>query len=562
MSTQDDPRRKSPEDTTRIFVSYSHADIRWAIRGEDPGHEGLRYTLIPWLQEQLRNDRVEIWCDPKLKDAPHEDFAERIQKEIALADIALPLLSEEFANSEFIQREELPPIKERQANRDLAVLSILVGPITKQARQKIGWLFRPTVLPSDVKPLLNFLSDEAEFRAKRIEILEAIRNTIEYIQAERLKPVQPEVTGLPTTPLGTDAPTNRTESDSVLAVQEVPIPPDLRSIVSSARIQQEGYGYVDNRAQVFGELMMKAGDEDATVFAWLESLVGDPEHSIADNAALVLLKQQQHPSAHTIERLMTLLRTATNAVVRRFVAADFANTWLGNAATWGAEVKAMVFRGLKYTSTHDDQNLARWAAMETLTTIGTAEAIEHVAHIVLSKQRGADSNPDDWVQAITYLTKSKSPLAGAALARICRECRDSDVLASTAYWLKCNFRPSASFSPDDREAIMHCMMALVTNTKIDEQGRSSAFALLIRLDPHRALSVVVASLETPCEGFDSLLVHGLREAQSNRDEFLRLLTQSSIAGIFRTRMESLARKSETPRDVAVSALELSKWVAV
>jgi hypothetical protein len=187
MNSRDNSKRKSPEDTIRIFVSYCYADIRWAIRGEDPGHEGLRYTLIPWLQEQLKNYKTEIWCDPKLKDAPYEDFAQRIQKEIALADIALPLLSEEFANAQFIEEYELPPIKQRHDNGDTVVLAILVGPISKQGRQKINWLFRPTVLPSDVKPLLNFLSDEAEFRAKRVEVLEALRNTIEYIRTERGK---------------------------------------------------------------------------------------------------------------------------------------------------------------------------------------------------------------------------------------------------------------------------------------------------------------------------------------------------------------------------------------
>src|SRR5208282_4269335 len=169
-----------------------HADIRWVIRGEDPGHEGLRYTLIPWLQEQLKNYKTEIWCDPKLKDAPFEDFAQRIQEEIALADIALPLLSEEFASSGFIEQQELPVIKQRHDKGAIVVLSILVGPITKRGRQKIDWLFRPTVLPSDVKPLLNFLSDEAEFKAKRIEILEAIQNTIEYIREGRIDPPPPE----------------------------------------------------------------------------------------------------------------------------------------------------------------------------------------------------------------------------------------------------------------------------------------------------------------------------------------------------------------------------------
>ena len=140
-----------------------------------------------------RITRPRIWCDPKLKDAPFEDFAKRIQAEIALADIALPLLSEEFASSSgFIEQQELPAIKQRHDNGDIVVLSILVGPITKRARQKINWLFRPTVLPSDVKPLLNFLSDEAEFKAKRIEILEAIQNTIEYIRKRRIDPPLPE----------------------------------------------------------------------------------------------------------------------------------------------------------------------------------------------------------------------------------------------------------------------------------------------------------------------------------------------------------------------------------
>lgn len=284
MTTPVGLKQQSAEDTIHIFVSYSHDDIQWAIRGDEPGHAGIKNTLIPWLHEQLKHDNVDIWCDPRLTETPHKDFEIKILQEIASADIALLLISEEFANSKFIQTKELPPIKQRHENGEIAILSILIGPISKHGRQKISWLFRPTVLPNDVQPLLSFLKDEAEFRTKRVEILEAIRNTIEYIQAERMAATEEQQES--------DAGERESVTDQLAAEQQQQ--EEARVAAEAERVEQERIRQEKEAA----ETLARQNEERREQELWDRATKTDSETSYATYLAESALLSHQE-AAHT-----------------------------------------------------------------------------------------------------------------------------------------------------------------------------------------------------------------------------------------------------------------------
>jgi hypothetical protein len=84
-----------------IFVSYSHRDTSW-VSESDP------FSLIPWLKSSLRKANVNIWFDHALRQLPGEDYKKKIKSEIDSAHIAILLISQDFANSDFISDYELP----------------------------------------------------------------------------------------------------------------------------------------------------------------------------------------------------------------------------------------------------------------------------------------------------------------------------------------------------------------------------------------------------------------------------------------------------------------------
>lgn len=158
-----------------IFVSYGHSDERWV-------KEGVERELIPWLRRQLQLDDVTIWADPRLSEHPSRKFREEIEREIDRAHIAILLISEDFTSSVFITTVELPRIKARIERGEMLLVAIQVGPMTKHGKKKIPWIYERQVLPSETKPLIDCVKDDAEFEYTRIQILEAIRNTLEDIR--------------------------------------------------------------------------------------------------------------------------------------------------------------------------------------------------------------------------------------------------------------------------------------------------------------------------------------------------------------------------------------------
>jgi hypothetical protein len=96
-----------------VFLSYSHRDTRWASR--------LEVHLRPVVDSGL----IVHWHDRLI--TPGSKWREEIQVAIEAARIAILLVSADYLASEFIMKNELPPLLKAAEQRGCHILPIIAG---------------------------------------------------------------------------------------------------------------------------------------------------------------------------------------------------------------------------------------------------------------------------------------------------------------------------------------------------------------------------------------------------------------------------------------------------
>ena len=159
----------------KIFVSYSHQNSDWVDANG-------KYELIPWLKKQLKRENVEFWTDHALRNHIGEEYKLNLHKNIQDADIALLLVSQDFATSDFILEYELPWIMEEHQQRTMKIIPLLIDVLGRNGRKNIPWIFELQTIPNDTKPIIEYTDNAVEWSKVRTQILDVIFDKIEIVK--------------------------------------------------------------------------------------------------------------------------------------------------------------------------------------------------------------------------------------------------------------------------------------------------------------------------------------------------------------------------------------------
>ncbi len=179
------------EETAYVFVSYAREDRRWL----DPENH---YNLVPFLAESLRRHNAIFWFDKNLIGG--DEFRRHIEAQIDQAQIALLIVSQNFLNSEFIERLEMPRIAERAQQGKMVVVPVLVEPCDWS---DYPFLADRQMVPSS-SPLIDFTESDAKWARVKFQILDQIKAQLKRIRvaqqqaiADAVRPEAPKAMASP-----------------------------------------------------------------------------------------------------------------------------------------------------------------------------------------------------------------------------------------------------------------------------------------------------------------------------------------------------------------------------
>lgn len=99
----------------KIFISYSHADVKWLDRVQ------LNLKVLENL-----NIEFDLWTDTMIKVG--EEWLPKIKEAVNDADVAILLVSTSFLASEFIMKNEVPQLLANAESKGTTIVPVILSP--------------------------------------------------------------------------------------------------------------------------------------------------------------------------------------------------------------------------------------------------------------------------------------------------------------------------------------------------------------------------------------------------------------------------------------------------
>lgn len=144
-----------------IFISYSHADLKWLERLKTHLKVLAKYS-----------GRVEYWEDTKLRGG--DKWRDEITAAINKANVAILLVSTNFLASDFITSDELPPILRKAVSDGTRVLPIIVAPCSFEVSEISDF----QAINSPDRTLADLANDEAAIERVYLEVIKTIQGLL------------------------------------------------------------------------------------------------------------------------------------------------------------------------------------------------------------------------------------------------------------------------------------------------------------------------------------------------------------------------------------------------
>jgi len=159
---------KAPARTADVwlFVSYSHKDAYWM------------QALMPLLK--FPGVRAKPWNDKEIR--PGMRWNTEIKEALAKMDVFIPLISVNFAVSDYIRKVECRIAKKRHDNAEIAVVPVLVG---DPGKGECAWLMALQRVPPGEKSWTEVLHDFQLHDRALSPIRDGIKAVVKHVRKRR-----------------------------------------------------------------------------------------------------------------------------------------------------------------------------------------------------------------------------------------------------------------------------------------------------------------------------------------------------------------------------------------
>jgi hypothetical protein len=148
----DSPLKNSPDQIEikknsngNVFISYSHKDTEYLAR------------LLVHLKPLENEGKIIVWKDTDLRAG--DKWKDEIQKALDRSNAAVLLISADFLASDFIIKNELPPLLSMAEEKGTKIIPVILKPC-RFARDKLLQIFQAINDPS--KPMVKLNEGEQE----------------------------------------------------------------------------------------------------------------------------------------------------------------------------------------------------------------------------------------------------------------------------------------------------------------------------------------------------------------------------------------------------------------